>query len=431
MQWNAQLWRQSIQRFKAFMIPLAAPLGRRERRVAATRYVQGLLMPGARKSIEPMASRLGVEPQHLQQFLADSPWDDHDLWRVIRREVLPHCEPPQAWIVDETGWLKQGQHSVGVARQYCGAVGKRANCQVSVELVVSDGEVAAPVGGRLYLPHGWTDDPARCAKAGVPPEVGFATKPQIALSLIEQALTDQVAPAPVLADAAYGNGFEFRERLRQLQREFFLQVTPEQHYGWTEEVPTTLKGKYRAVVEAEDVPKARTLLEIARALPAAAWKPCTWKAARGKRQRTRLAWQEVFLARGLKEPHGLLEQLWLVVDWPPDAPEPYPCHLAHLHRAPSKARCLTLSRSRWHVEHYFQRSKDDLGLDHYEGRSWRGFHHHLVLSAIAYLFILTTYLESKKKFWAELGEDPGSDPTVAAEVDRVLSLLPCNLPGRN
>jgi SRSO17 transposase len=102
-----------------------------------------------------------------------------------------------------------------------------------------------------------------------------------------------------------------------------------------------------------------------------------------------------------------------------------------LHRAPSKARCLTLSRSRWHVEHYFQRSKDDLGLDHYEGRSWRGFHHHLVLSAIAYLFILTTYLESKKKFWAELGEDPGSDPTVAAEVDRVRSLLPRNLPGRN
>jgi SRSO17 transposase len=196
MQWNAKLWRQSIQRFKAFMIPLAAPLGRRERRMAATRYVQGLLMPGARKSIEPMATRLGVEPQHLQQFLADSPWDDHDLWRVIRRDVLPHCEPPQAWIVDETGWLKQGQHSVGVARQYCGAVGKRANCQVSVELVVSDGEVAAPVGGRLYLPHGWTDDPARCAQAGVPPEVGFATKPQIALSLIEQALAFSSRPRP-------------------------------------------------------------------------------------------------------------------------------------------------------------------------------------------------------------------------------------------
>jgi SRSO17 transposase len=430
MQWNAMQWRQSTEHFKAFMIPLAAPLGRSERRAAATSYVQGLLMPGQRKSIEPMAARLGVESQRLQQFLADSPWDEKDLWRVLRREVLPHLEPMEAWIVDETGWLKQGKHSVGVARQYCGAVGKRANCQVSVELVVSDGAVAAPVGGHLYLPQSWIDDPRRCAKAGVPPAVGFATKPQIALRLIEQALADQVAPAPVLADAAYGNGFGFREGLRQLHLEFFLQVTPEEHHGWTEEVPTILKAKSRAV-DSEIAAKARSLLEIARCLPEAAWKPCAWRSATGKRQCTRLAWQEVYLARGLKEPQGQLEKLWLVVDWPKGAPEPYHCYLAHFHRAPSKARCLTLSRSRWHIEHYFQRSKDDLGLDHYEGRSWRGFHHHLVLSAIAYLFILTSYLGSKKKFWVELGEDPGSDPAVATEVDRILSLLPSSLPGRN
>ena len=164
MEWNARLWRQSIERFKAFMIPLAAPLGRSERRTAATNYVQGLLMPGQRKSIEPMAARLGMEPQRLQQFMADSPWDETELWRVIRREVVPHFEPIEAWIVDETGWLKQGKNSVGVAHQYCGAVGKQANCQVSVELVVSDGFVAAPVGGRLYLPQSWIDDPQRCAK---------------------------------------------------------------------------------------------------------------------------------------------------------------------------------------------------------------------------------------------------------------------------
>jgi SRSO17 transposase len=426
MQWNAKQWRRSIQRFKAFMVPLVAPLGRSERRAAATSYVQGLLMPGQRKSIEPMAARLGVPSQRLQQFVTDSPWDENDLWGVIRRRVLPHLEPVEAWIVDETGWLKQGRHSVGVARQYCGAVGKRANCQVSVELVVSDGEVAAPVGGRLYLPQSWLDDPTRCAKAGVPAEVAFATKPQIALSLIEQALAEGVAPGPVLADAAYGNGFAFRQRLRSLGLEFFLQVTPQEHQAWTEEVPTTLNGKYRTVDEAT-AQRARSLLELARALPAEAWQPCRWRAANGKWQHTRLAWQEVFLARGLKEPQGQLEKCWLVVDWPQDAPEPYHCYLAHFHRAPSKARCLRLSRSRWHVEHYFQRSKDDLGLDHYEGRSWRGFHHHLVLSAIAYLFILTIYLASKKKFWAELGEDPGRDPAVAAEVDRIVSLLPGDL----
>jgi SRSO17 transposase len=341
MQWNAKLWRRSVQRFKAFMVPLVACLGRREQRVAATSYVQGLLMPGQRKSIEPMAERLGVPSQRLQQFVTDSPWDENELWGLIRRRVLPHLEPIETWIVDETGWLKQGRHSVGVARQYCGAVGKRANCQVSVELVVSDGEGAAPVGGRLYLPQSWIDDPARCAKAGVPPEAGFATKPQIALCLIEQALADGVAPGPVLADAAYGNGFGFRQRLRALGLEFFLQVTPQEHHAWTEEVPTVLNGKYRTVDEAT-AQSARNLLEIAQALPAEAWQPCRWRAANGKAQQTRLAWQEVYLARGLKEPQGQLEKCWLVVDWPQDAPEPYHCYLAHLHRAPSKARCLRL-----------------------------------------------------------------------------------------
>jgi SRSO17 transposase len=406
------------------MVPLAAPLGRSERRVAAASYVSGLLMPGQRKSIEPMAARLGVDPQRLQQFIADSPWDEEQLWRVIRQEVIPHFEPIEAWIVDETGWLKQGKHSVGVSHQYCGAIGKQANCQVSVELVVSNGFLAAPVGGRLYLPQSWAEDPQRRAKAGVPPEITFATKSQLALQLIEQALADQVAPAPVLGDAAYGDSFAFRQRLRELNLEFFLQVTPEEHLGWTQEVPTVLKGKYRKVADQELAASARHLLDIARSLPEAAWKNCSWITGDSKRHHTRIAWQEVFLARGLKEPDGRLEKVWLVVDWPKGAQEPYHCYLAHFHRQPSKACCLKLSRSRWHVEQYFQRSKDDLGLDHYEGRSWRGFHHHLVMSAIAYLFILTIYLAAKKNFWSDVGEDPRSDPALATEIDRTLSLLP-------
>jgi SRSO17 transposase len=418
------LWQRSIERFKAFMVPVAAPLGRSERRVAAASYVSGLLMAGQRKSIEPMAARLGVDPQRLQQFVADSPWDEEQLWRVLRREVIPHFEPIEAWIADETGWLKQGKHSVGVSHQYCGAIGKQANCQVSVELVVSNGFVAAPVGGRLYLPQSWAEDPERRAKAGVPPEITFATKSQIALQLIEQALADQVALAPVLGDAAYGDSFAFRQRLRDLNLEFFLQVTPEEHFGWTQEVPTVLKGKYRKLADQKLAASARHLMDIARSLPTGAWKYCSWTTAGGQRHRTRIAWQEVFLARGLKEADGKLEKLWLVVDWPQEAKEPYHCYLAHFHRQPSKARCLKLSRSRWHVEQYFQRSKDDLGLDHYEGRSWRGFHHHLVMSAIAYLFILTIYLEAKKNFWSDVGEDPRSDPALAAEIDRTLSLLP-------
>ena len=133
------------------------------------------------KSIIPMAERLGVDSQSLQQFVTDSPWKEEELWRAIRQEIIPHLEPLEAWVVDETGWVKQGSHSVGVAHQYCGAVGKQANCQVSVEVVVSDGWIAAPVGGRLYLPERWTEDRERCQAAGVPAEVAFATKPELAL----------------------------------------------------------------------------------------------------------------------------------------------------------------------------------------------------------------------------------------------------------
>src|SRR5574338_518030 len=154
MEWNAKLWKESFRYFTQFMTPLIVSLGRSERRVAASRYVQGLLMPGHRKSIEP-------------------------------------------WVVDEVGWVKQGQHSVGVAHQYCGAVGKQANCQVSVEVVVSDGWVAAPMGGRLYLPEHWVKDRRRCQQAGVPEEIDFQTKPRLALDLVGQAHQEGVALAPV------------------------------------------------------------------------------------------------------------------------------------------------------------------------------------------------------------------------------------------
>ena len=241
MEWNPKLWKQSINQFQQFLGPLISDLGRSERRVAATRYIEGLLIPGERKSMEPMAARLGVDKQSLQQFVTDSPWSDQALWSAIRREVVPHLEPLEAIIVDETGWLKQGKGSVGVAHQYCGAVGKQANCQVSVEVVVTDGWVAAPIGGRLYLPQSWIDDRERCARAGVPEEVEFATKPMLAIEIIKEALSDGVAATPILGDAVYGDNAAFRAALRNLELEFFLQVDPGKHKGWDHEVSTEVK----------------------------------------------------------------------------------------------------------------------------------------------------------------------------------------------
>jgi SRSO17 transposase len=420
MKWNARLWKNSVAQFTKFMTPLVATLGRSERRRAATHYVEGLLMPGQRKSIEPMAARVGVDSQSLQQLVTSSPWSDDRVWRAIRQEVIPHLEPLEAWIVDETGWLKQGQHSVGVSHQYCGAVGKQANCQVSVELAVSDGWVAAPLGGQLYLPQSWTQDRERCTQVGVPEEVPFRSKPELGLELIRQALDDGVPPAPVLGDCVYGDSPEFREGVRQLGMEFFLQ-TSGRHKAWTHPVTTERKRVRRYV--APGVPPAQTLAEITATFPAEQWKACSWQAADGHARRTRLAWCEVYLQHKLREGDDDLERVWLVVDWPAGEAEPYHYVLAHFHQPPRRARCLRLSRSRWHIEQYFQRGKDDLGLDHFEGRTWRGFHHHLVLSALAYLFILTRYVCTKKNFWCDVGTDTASDPAVAGEIDRLLLLL--------
>lgn len=421
MKWNASLLRQNVSRLKVFMGTLTPELGRSERRVAATRYVEGLLMPGHRKSIGPMAERLAVDAQSLQQFIADSPWDDEALWRAIRREVIPAMEPLEAWIIDDTGWLKQGQCSVGVSHQYCGSVGKQANCQVSVELVVSDGEAVAPVGGRLYLPESWTSDRKRCAAAGVPQAVEFQTKLQIAVHLIDQARGDAVSQAPLLADSAYGDSSEFRQALRDRKMEFFLQASPSSHKAWTQPVKTEKKFKRR--YPHPDAPKTQSLEEIAQNIPLRLWKKACWKAADGRKRTTRLAWCEIYLAHGLRKAHGDIEKLWLVVDWPEGDDHPYHCFLAELQHPPSLARCLKLSRGRWHIEQYFQRSKDDLGLDHYEGRSWRGFHHHLVLSAIAYLFVMTVHLRFKKNFRADMGSSSQSDPSTVGEVDRFMLLL--------
>src|SRR5271166_4207240 len=419
--WNAKLWKESVTQLLEFLNPLVAGLGRSERRVAATRYVEGLLVPGQRKSIIPMAERLGVDSQSLQQFITDSPWSEEALWRVIRQEIIPHLEPLEAWVVDETGWVKQGAHSVGVSHQYCGAVGKQARCQVSVEVVVSDGWIAAPVGGRLYLPESWTQDRERCAAVGVPQEVTFATKPELALEILRQAQSDGVPPAPVLGDSAYGNHTAFRAGVRQLGMEFFLQVEGDSLKGWDHKVRTEVK-RVRSYVH-PDEPPSETLAELTRRIPDEEWKKCSWVTAGGRTRRTRLAWRPVFLQHELRHAGGQLEEVWLVVDWPTGDPQPYHYYLAHLHRPPTKARCLKLSRSRWHIEQYYQRSKDDLGLDHFEGRSWRGFHHHLVLSAVAYLFILTVYLRRKKNFWCDVGTDSSRDPALAGEMERTLSLL--------
>ncbi len=174
---SGPFFQRCARQLLGFMTPVVAVPGRTEGRVAAAPYGQGSMLPGQRKSVEPKPPRLGVDAQGRQQFVRASPWRDPAAWTVVRKDTIPPLEPRATWAVDETGWLKQAQHSEGVSAQYCGPAGRQANCQVNVELRVSNGRLAAPRGGRLSLSESWIKEPVRCARAGVPEETRFAPKP--------------------------------------------------------------------------------------------------------------------------------------------------------------------------------------------------------------------------------------------------------------
>jgi SRSO17 transposase len=277
------------------------------------------------------------------------------------------------------------------------------------------------MGGKLYLPESWAKDWARREKVGVPETVTFQTKPEIAGDLIAEALADGVSAAPILGDSVYGNAPELRARLRRLGLEYFLNGE-DPWLAWTQRPKLTQGPKHWSVSRA--VPKGQTLRQLAEMFQAGQWQAARWQAADGEKRATRLGWKQIYLHSDLEEKTGEWPACWLVVDWPEGQPDPYHVYVAWLHHPPAKGRALRLSRGRWPIEQYFQRGKDDLGLDHYEGRSWRGFHHHLTMSAVAYLFVVVDYLRAKKNFCPDVGTGIARDPTIARAFTRLLSLLP-------
>ena len=218
------------KRFAAYLERLASAAGHADRHEPLKSYCTGLLLPIKRKSVEPMAARLAPDNvrrmhQSLHHLVADAPWDDAALLAEVRQYALGAMEangPIEAWIVDDTGFVKKGTHSVGVARQYCGQIGKPENCRVAVSLSVATAKSSLPVAWRLYLPETWAKDPERRSKAAIPEDVRFQTKPQIALEQIRQAVDDGIAPAPVLGDTAYGNNYKFRHGITELGLSYVL-----------------------------------------------------------------------------------------------------------------------------------------------------------------------------------------------------------------
>jgi len=378
-------------------------------------------MDGGRKSIEPLAERIaGADVQSLRQFVSQSPWAVELIQQRLAEKVADLMAEPEVWMIDETSFPKAGEASVGVARQYCGALGKIANCQVAVSLHWSTCEASCPLAWRLYLPQSWLETPARRAEGKIPDDISYQSKNQLALELIDQVLLWDVPRLPVVADSAYGNDFDFRVALRERGLHYAVAVEPSTKIWTTDpalvllaaDKPTGRPRKYPAL---KDLPEAKTLAEVAKELPKKAWRNITWRQGTKGPMRSRFAQVKVWAAHGWKrQEHPKRVMEWLLIEWPENAAAPSDYWLAQLgDQSLGLRRLVKTARARWRVEMDYRELKEELGLDHYEGRHWLGWHHHVTLVSMAFAFLRTEQAQAKKNFWCD-ADDTAADPSAAA-----------------
>jgi SRSO17 transposase len=380
---------------------LAEAAGHEDRHTPLKNYCKGLLLPGERKSIEPMAARLQpgkVEQmrQSLHHLVAKAPWSDEALLEQVRNQVVPAMEkdgPVVAWVVDDTGFPKKGKHSVGVTRQYCGQVGKQDNCRVAVSLSVATWSSSLPIAYRLYLPKEWTDDEKRREKAEVPEEIEFQTKPEIALEQIRAAAAAEIAPGVVLADAAYGINTEFRAGITGLGFEYVVGVQGSMTVWEPGKQPLPAKargkmGRPPRLLQRSTDHQPVSVKGLAISLPPAIFRQVTWREGTERKLQSRFAAVRVRPAHRdyeKAEPHA---EEWLLIEWPKGEAEPTKYWLSTLPPETKLKHLVKMAKHRWIIERDYQELKQELGLGHFEGRNWRGFHHHATLCIAAYGFLV-------------------------------------------
>ena len=395
------------KRFERFLVDLLEPVGRSERRHWGSVYVRGLLLDGERKSIEPLAARLtDGNVQAMQQFVGQSPWAWQPVWERLGKRMAAELEPDSAWVVDDTGFPKQGDHSVGVARQYSGTLGKTANCQVAVSIHLVSENGNAPLGWRLYLPESWTADRKRRQEAGIPKEIVFRTKGQLALEIIDQLRAWGLPDRVVLGDAGYGESTAFREALEQRQLAYVLGVGPQvgvwREAPKNEKLPRQKMGRPPTVWH-YGAQRPVAVQEVAQ--KAQGWKRIRWREGAKGWLESRFWATRVQPSHGFHEGRPPQKEVWLLVEWPESEPAPRHYFLADLPAHYTLRRLVKLAQSRWKIEQGYQQLKEELGLDHYEGRNWQGWHHHVTLVMLAYAFLNLETLRSKKNFWVDPAED--------------------------
>ena len=395
-----------IARLDAYIDRLSGALGHADRVFPFRSYLIGTMLPGKRKSIEPMSARLDPENvprmhQKLQHFIATSPWHDDAVLARVREEVIPRMqdrEPIQAWIVDDSGMPKKGKLSVGVAHQYCGQLGKQANCQVAVSLSIANSFASLPVAYQLYMPQAWFEDEHadKRKKCKVPVDIAFRTKPQIALQQISEALEADVPRGVVLADAAYGNNTAFRTGLTALSAQYSVHIQ-ETTTAWPDGQAPLKPPRRRSKRGRKPIRIRRTrrrhpvrVRDIAHALPESAFKRVSWREGTAKPLTSRFAATRVRPASGDTALSAPREYEWLLIEWPKDEKAPTKYWLSTMNETTPLVDLVTTSMLRWRIERDYQNLKQELGLGQYEGRSWQGFHHHATVCIAAYGFLLIT-----------------------------------------
>ena len=354
------------ERFVAYVDDLASVLGDPRRHGPMASYCTGLLMPADRKSVEPMAAmtapeRTAAQHQSLLHFVGKGEWSDHAVMAKVRAHVVPQIETHgaiSAWIIDDTGFPKKGKHSVGVARQYCGQLGKQDNCQVAVSLSIANDHASLPVAYRLYLPESWAKDLERRAKAGVPEDVAFKTKPQIALDQIERACAAGLPRGDVIADAGYGAEAKLRVRITELGLRYVVGVKST-NTVWA---PDTQVGSR------DDAGKPVSVEQLALGLAERAWRKIGWRQGTNQMLSGRFARLRVRSAHDRSVPIENVTEEWLLIEWPDGEEKPTKYWLSTLRGNITFTRLVHLTKLRWRIERDYLELKQEIGLGHFEGR---------------------------------------------------------------
>ncbi len=392
---------------------LGRHLARREQKESFALYAHGILGDGERKSVEPIAARAtggGDEDEdddqkarlcermqaRLLNFLRDSPWDDRTVRREAARYVidgLEKQEPVTTWIIDDTGFPKQGKESVGVQRQYSGTLGKIGNCQIGVSLTIATKHEHVPIDFALYMPKSWTEDATRRVKARVPEDLVFKTKPDLALGLITRAVEDKIPGDIVLVDAAYGGSSDFRNTVRMFGLDLGVAVAANMKV-WLLDKIDRRRGK---PLSAQDLG-----VQLGRR----AFRRLTWRVGPGGKLSSRFAFRRVKVAHDDGTDAGDREPLWLVIEWPEGEAKPTKFILTTLPRRMSKKQIVRVIKERWRTERAYEELKGELGLDHFEGRSFPGWHHHVSVVLSCYAFIVS---ERVRRFSPSAGWQADAD----------------------